>query len=84
MSFTNHDVPVDAARTYYITTDGFIDQIGGEKRRSFGKRRFKSLLLKLEGVPMDQRRDRLFQALLEYQGDEKRRDDLAVAGFTIA
>jgi len=83
VTFINHDVPVDGARTYYMTTDGFIDQIGGQKRRSFGKRRFKSLLLELEGVPMDQRRDRLFQALVEYQGDEKRRDDLAVAGFTI-
>ena len=83
VSFTNHDVPVVGGPTYYMTTDGFIDQIGGEKRRSFGKRRFKNLILELEGVPMDQRRDRLFQALVEYQGDEKRRDDLAVAGFTI-
>ncbi len=81
--FTNHDISLDKKETYYMTTDGFIDQIGGEKRRSFGKKRFKKLLLELEDVSMDERSDLLLNALVEYQGGETRRDDIGIAGFTI-
>ncbi|XPV75044.1 MAG: PAS domain S-box protein [Desulfovibrio sp.] len=79
--FTNYDIPVGEGRTYYMTTDGFIDQIGGEKRRGFGKKRFKKLLLELEDIPMDQRGEKLKSALIEYQGAECRRDDVAIIGF---
>lgn len=83
MTYGKQEVPLDGGATFYMTTDGFIDQVGGEKHRGFGKKRFKNLLLELENVPMQERGARLLAALEEYQGEERRRDDVAVIGFRL-
>ncbi len=82
VTFRRQEIALEKGRmTYYLTTDGLIDQVGGGKRRGFGKKRFKNLLLELEGIPMDQRSKIILKTLEEYQGQEKRRDDVAVIGF---
>jgi serine phosphatase RsbU (regulator of sigma subunit) len=64
-----------------MTTDGLIDQIGGPRGRSFGKRRFKSFVQQNVGQAMVQQSANLTNALVKYQGKEVRRDDLTVLGF---
>ncbi|MBF0369386.1 MAG: transporter substrate-binding domain-containing protein [Magnetococcales bacterium] len=79
--FTAHTLAFGADKRYYMTSDGIIDQIGGEKKRSFGKRRFMRLLETLRDRPMDQQEGPILQALIDYQGDSKRRDDVSLIGF---
>ncbi|MGB1026362.1 MAG: PAS-domain containing protein, partial [Rhodospirillaceae bacterium] len=43
-SFTEHSVAFAAGDQFYLWSDGVIDQVGGSRRRSFGKRRLVSLL----------------------------------------
>ena len=38
-AFTNHEVALENGDTFYMTTDGLTDQIGGEKRRAPRRRR---------------------------------------------
>ncbi len=75
--------PSPSTRTtaFYLTTDGLIDQIGGPRGRSFGKRRFQDLLKKNLGRSMREQEESLRQALAKYQGQQLRRDDLTVLGF---
>ena len=47
-----HRLPFEDSDSFYLTTDGLIDQIGGPRGRSFGKRRFQELLKKNLGAPM--------------------------------
>jgi serine phosphatase RsbU (regulator of sigma subunit) len=79
--FSNYTFPFDARDSFYLTTDGLIDQIGGPRGRSFGKRRFKDLLRKLGDAPMREQEISLRKALEKYQGNQLRRDDLTVLGF---
>ncbi|MGV1014556.1 MAG: SpoIIE family protein phosphatase, partial [Methyloceanibacter sp.] len=79
--FTDITIPFDDKDTFYLTTDGLIDQIGGPRGRSFGKRRFQKLLKKNLGAPMREQEDSLRRALASYQGQQLRRDDLTVLGF---
>ncbi len=81
IQFVNHEIKITADKTFYMTSDGIIDQIGGEKRRSFGKRRFKNLLTSIADAPLSEQKDLIHNALLEYQGNQKRRDDLSIVGF---
>ena len=83
-SFSNRNIEIGAARTFYMTSDGLIDQIGGPKRRSFGKKRFKRLLLEIDSKPWNERGGCLLEALEHYQGDERRRDDVSVLGFSFS
>ena len=42
--FTEHTINVDTNTTFYLSTDGYWDQNGGEKGLPFGKKRLKKLL----------------------------------------
>jgi PAS domain S-box-containing protein len=80
-AFTDLRIPLDGADAFYLTTDGLIDQIGGSEGRSFGKRRFRELLEHNQGAPMQEQSVLLRQKFNEFQGKEKRRDDITVLGF---
>jgi len=82
-AFEEVEVPLSPGAAYYLSTDGLIDQIGGAKRRSFGKRRLRALLGEIKGLPMAEQRRRIEAALEAHQGDERRRDDVSVIGFTL-
>lgn len=80
-TFTDFTIPFSVDDSFYMTTDGLIDQIGGPRGRSFGKRRFKALLRENRGRPMQQQAAVVREELAKYQGHQIRRDDLTVLGF---
>ncbi|MBF0154941.1 MAG: response regulator [Magnetococcales bacterium] len=81
--YAGHLFPVAAGTRFYITSDGIIDQIGGERRRAFGKKRFLEILDQQGHLPMAEQKEVVWQALLAWQGEERRRDDVSVAGFQL-
>jgi PAS domain S-box-containing protein len=80
-TFTDFTLPVEANDAFYLTTDGLIDQIGGPRGRSFGKRRFQALLKRNQSAPMQKQAELLQRSLKKFQGQQLRRDDLTVLGF---
>ena len=81
-TYTDYTFPYDDRDSFYLSTDGLIDQIGGPRGRSFGKRRFLELLKQNRGIPMRAQEELLRRALERHQGEQLRRDDLTVLGFT--
>ena len=79
--FTEYTLDIEHGMRLYMVSDGLIDQIGGEKRRSFGKNRFRSMLLEMTNLPLHQQGAKLNQTLIEYQGAEQRRDDVSIMGL---
>ena len=77
------EIDLEPGMTFCMSSDGFLEQVGGERRRMFGKRRFKKMLLSLNGEPIAKQRDHLRRTLLDYQGSENRRDDVSVIAFRI-
>jgi len=69
--------------SYYLTTDGFLDQNGGEKDFMFGKERFKKLILDNYNKPMNFQIESFEEGLNKYKGNENQRDDITVLGFRI-
>ena len=80
-NFSDYTFSFDGRDAFYLTTDGLIDQIGGPRGRSFGKRRFQELLRKLRETPMSEQEQLLRKAFEKHQGEQMRRDDLTVLGF---
>ena len=81
-TFTDVPLELNDGSAFYLTTDGLIDQVGGPRRISFGKRRFAALIAEHQARPMPEQAEVLRQAVAAYQGGERRRDDLTVLGFT--
>jgi len=79
--FARHEITVRPGERFYMASDGLMDQIGGERRRAWGKRRIKSTLTKTSHLPMDRQKQALMAAFADYQGDEPVRDDVTVLGL---
>ena len=83
VAFNPHNLEVVKGDSYYLVTDGIIDQVGGERHRSFGKKRLRELLFSFRERPFAEQSVQTVAALTEYQGAESRRDDVSMIGFKI-
>lgn len=79
--YADSEISLRAGVTYYLATDGFLDQAGGEMGYGFGNTRFARLLLDHARLPMAEQASALNQALRDYQGDYAQRDDITLLSF---
>jgi len=78
-----HHIPMDAGGRFFITSDGMIDQVGGERGRSLGKRRLKEMLQRNAALKLSDLREPLLQQFDDYRGEQEQRDDLSLVGFEL-
>ncbi len=81
--FKEHYIKVQDGMKFYLTTDGYIDQNGGEKSFPFGKNKFKSLIEKNHNKSFKDQKRNFISSLYSYQGNEERNDDITLIGFQI-
>ncbi len=81
--FTDHRVVINKNQTFYLYTDGFLDQVGGEKGFCFGRKRLHELISQQSGQDMKAQKEYFLRNLKEYQGDFERRDDITLLGFRL-
>jgi serine phosphatase RsbU (regulator of sigma subunit) len=82
-SFTSNEFKAYPGDCYYMFSDGYPDQFGGQKRKKFMSRRFYNLLRDIHSMPMDQQKERLLQAHLKWKGSEEQVDDIIIVGIRI-
>ena len=80
-NFTTHTVTLKTGMSFYLATDGFLDQLGGSKRFSYGTKRFKNLLLENYQRSFTEQSQTLLEAFNDYKGENDRQDDVTVVGF---
>jgi len=80
-NFTNHTIAFKKGTSFYIYTDGIIDQLGGEKRRTFGTKRFKQLLKANYRESFENQKKNIYEAFYAHKGNEEIQDDVTVVGF---
>ena len=81
--YTEHTIEVKDGMRLYLTTDGYLDQNGGEKGFPFGKKRFKKIITENYQKPMSQQKEVFLNSLKNYQGSEERNDDITLIGLKI-
>ncbi len=79
--YHNTELPLRSHTTYYLTTDGFLDQAGGEQGYGFGNQRFRELLRALAAQPVSHQAEAFDAALQAYQGKQPQRDDITLLSF---
>lgn len=81
--FTGHEIEVQEGDTYYMFSDGFIDQFGGEYNRKFLSKNFKKLLQEIQGFNMETQKDLITQTFEMWKGKEFQVDDILIMGIRI-
>jgi serine phosphatase RsbU (regulator of sigma subunit) len=68
---------------FYLFSDGYTDQFGGENVKKFNRKRFRNLLLSLEGVSMKKQKKELELSYNNWKGKQEQIDDVCVIGVKI-
>lgn len=79
--YENIELALGPGWTYYMCTDGFLDQAGGEHGFGFGNKRFTAMLQKHGQLPLAEQAELFAAILAEYQGELPQRDDITVLSF---
>ncbi|MDQ6975777.1 MAG: SpoIIE family protein phosphatase [Mariprofundaceae bacterium] len=67
----------------YLSTDGYLDQSGGEKGFCLGRKKFQQAIESIQHEPMHKHQALLISALESHQGEYERNDDVAVVGLEV-
>jgi len=81
--FGNNEIDILPNDKYYIFSDGYVDQFGGETGTKFFSKNFKELLVSLNDKSMEEQSDVLAKKHLEFKGKGKQTDDMLVIGVKI-
>ena len=80
--FTTHTIESNGQeRMFYLFSDGYQDQFGGEKGFKFLTSNFKNLLLDIHHKPVIDQKEILYKTINKWKGDYSQTDDMLVIGF---
>lgn len=81
--FVGYEIEVQKGDVFYMFSDGYIDQFGGEHNRKFLSSNFKKLLLEIQGFDMKTQKKILIQTFETWKGNEVQIDDILIIGIKI-
>lgn len=73
--FTNHVLNLEGKTTFFLFSDGFQDQFGGERNKKLGRKQFICWLNESLNIPHKKRMSFIEKKMAEYQGNEFQVDD---------
>jgi len=81
--FQLHTFKLQKGDTVYLFSDGYADQFGGPQGKKFRYKQFKELLLSINAQPMENQKEALQQAFIEWKGNMEQIDDVIVIGSRV-
>ncbi|MBK9591390.1 MAG: SpoIIE family protein phosphatase [Crocinitomicaceae bacterium] len=82
-SFTNQTLQLEKGDTIYLSTDGYIDQFGGDKGKKLKGKFFKEKLLKIQNNTLAEQNEMIVSVFDEWKGELEQVDDVCVLGIRI-
>ncbi len=81
LEFSDNEIDLENGDVFYLFSDGYADQFGGEGKKKFMYRRFRHLLLTIATFPVEDQKSILEENLKTWMGESWQVDDIMVIGF---
>lgn len=81
--FAEHRIQLNKGDRFYIFSDGFYSQFGGERGEKLKKKPFQEIMTRVSKLPINLQKDALESAFVQWQGNEIQIDDVLVMGVEI-
>ncbi len=81
--YTQHTITVKKPTTFYILTDGYTDQFGGDESRKYSMKNLTDLLLSIHQKTMTDQREILEREFETWKGKGEQIDDVLIIGFKL-
>ncbi|MCB8999037.1 MAG: SpoIIE family protein phosphatase [Bacteroidales bacterium] len=80
-SFRKNIIPFDAIDKFYIFSDGYADQFGGEGNKKLKLKGFYQILNEIQEYPFEQHEELLHNRIKTWMGDNEQVDDILLIGI---
>jgi serine phosphatase RsbU (regulator of sigma subunit) len=81
--FSEHEIPLTEKITFYLSSDGYVDQFGEGTGKKYLSKRFQDLLTKVSSMPMEEQATRIEKDFTEWKGKLEQVDDVMVIGVRV-
>lgn len=81
--FPNHVIELQKGDTFYLFTDGYADQFGGEKGKKLKYKPVKNILLDASQESMDAQKQILLSYFAKWKSSYEQTDDICIIGINI-
>ncbi|MDP1747120.1 MAG: tetratricopeptide repeat protein [Bacteroidota bacterium] len=81
--FDTHELKLRQGDTFYIFTDGYADQFGGEDGKKLMTKKFKEILLDIQDKTMQEQEKYLNTFVDNWRGKREQIDDILVIGIRL-
>jgi serine phosphatase RsbU (regulator of sigma subunit) len=81
--FTTHEIEFGEGDSFYVFSDGYADQFGGEKTKKFKSSSIKELLLSINKKSMKEQKEIIDRTFEGWKGDIEQIDDVCIIGIRI-
>lgn len=81
--FDTHELQLHPGDTFYIFTDGYADQFGGEDGKKLMTKKFKEILLDIQNKTMKEQEKHLDTFVENWRGKREQIDDILVIGVRL-
>lgn len=82
-NFQSHHFDLQKNDTFYIFSDGYADQFGGEFGKKFMTKKLKDIFLNIQQLSMQEQKDYLLKCFEDWKGNHEQVDDVLVIGVRI-
>lgn len=83
LPYTSHRIELNEGDSFYIFSDGYVDQFGGDKGKKLKSKNFKELLLSIQAEDMERQKVLIDEAFEKWKGGFEQLDDVCVIGVRI-
>lgn len=81
--FTTQKIFLQPKDFVVFSTDGYLDQFGGENYKKFGRRQFSDMIIELQGVKPEHQHAKFNKSFKNWKADNEQTDDVCAFGFTV-
>lgn len=82
-NFTRYEIKIKKGDTFYMYTDGFVDQFGGPEGKKFKNNQFYEMLKDIHSLNLKKQLDIISKKFNNWKGYLEQIDDVLVVGFRI-
>jgi serine phosphatase RsbU (regulator of sigma subunit) len=81
--FRTSSLQTQTGDCFYMFSDGYADQFGGDKHKKYMSRRLHNVLREVHHLPMEQQKEELLRSHHEWKGTEEQVDDISLIGIRV-
>ncbi|MBI4947883.1 MAG: SpoIIE family protein phosphatase [Bacteroidetes bacterium] len=81
--FDSHEIKLQQGDTFYLSTDGYADTFSGKDGKKLMTKRFKEVLLSIQGKSMVEQKKHLDDFVEKWKAGTEQIDDILVIGVRL-